>query len=73
MRKTSEKSLIHVKALGLHWQGRRLLCFEARDPEGRLLGGRPLGGTVEFDETARDAVIRELKDNRATRSPSSLI
>lgn len=48
--------------MGLHWRGPRLLAFEVYDHEGRLKGVRPLGGSVEFGESAKDAVIRELKE-----------
>lgn len=57
-----KSSVIRVKALGLHWRGPRLLAFEVYDHEGRLKGVRPLGGSVEFGETARDAVVREFKE-----------
>jgi hypothetical protein len=58
----SKSSVIRIKALGLHWRGRRLLAFEVYDQEGRLKGVRPLGGSVEFGESAKDAVIREFKE-----------
>jgi ADP-ribose pyrophosphatase YjhB (NUDIX family) len=57
-----KSSVICVKAFGLHWRGRRLLAFEVYDHEGRLKGVRPLGGSVEFGESAEDAVIREFKE-----------
>jgi len=50
---------IRFKALGLHWRGDRLLAAEVLDDAGRVKGVRPLGGTVEFGETAEAAVIRE--------------
>ena len=53
---------IRLKALGLHWRGDRLLAAEVRNDAGRLKGVRPLGGTVEFGETAADAVIREFRE-----------
>ncbi len=60
---TSCKSdIIRVKALGLHWRGSRLLVFEVYDSNGRVTGVRPLGGSVEFGEAAKDAVIREFKE-----------
>lgn len=55
----SKSSVIRIKALGLHWRGPKLLAFEVYDHEGRLKGVRPLGGGVEFGESAKDAVIRE--------------
>ncbi|MGV1987307.1 NUDIX hydrolase [Agrobacterium sp. 22-221-1] len=62
MTTTSKSSVIRIKALGLHWRGPRLLAFEVYDHEGRLKGVRPLGGSVEFGESAKDAVIREFKE-----------
>lgn len=53
---------IRVKALGLHWRDGRLLASEVHDDAGRVKGVRPLGGSVEFGEPARDAVIREFKE-----------
>lgn len=58
----SKSSVIRVKALGLHWQGSRLLAFEVYDHQGRLKGVRPLGGSIEFTESAKEAVIREFKE-----------
>lgn len=53
---------IRVKALGLHWRDGRLLAAEIYDDAGRIKGVRPFGGGVEFGETARNAVIREFKE-----------
>lgn len=53
---------IRVKALGLHWRGTRLLATEVQDDKGRIKGVRPLGGTVEFGETAEATVIREFQE-----------
>jgi hypothetical protein len=53
---------IRVKALGLHWRGDRLLAAEVLDDAGHVKGVRPLGGTVEFGETAEMAVIREFQE-----------
>lgn len=55
-------SQIRVKALGLHWRGGRLLAAEVYDDNGRIKGVRPLGGTVEFGEPARSAVVREFRE-----------
>lgn len=51
-----------MKALGLHWRGDRLLAAEVLDDAGHVKGVRPLGGTVEFGETAEEAVIREFQE-----------
>lgn len=53
---------IRLKALGLHWRGDRLLAAEVLDDAGRVKGVRPLGGSVEFGETAEAAVIREFQE-----------
>ena len=53
---------IRVKALGLHWRGGRLLASEVYDDEGRIKGVRPLGGSVDFGEHAKSAVLREFKE-----------
>lgn len=55
-------SRIRFKALGLHWREGRLLAAEVLDDAGRVKGVRPLGGTVEFGETAEAAVIREFRE-----------
>jgi hypothetical protein len=55
-------STIRFKALGLQWRGDRLLASEVYDDAGRLKGVRPLGGTVEFGETAEAALIREFQE-----------
>lgn len=53
---------IRLKALGLHWRGDRLLAAEVLDDAGRVKGVRPLGGSVEFGETAEAAVLREFRE-----------
>lgn len=53
---------IRFKAIGLHWRDGRLLAAEVMDDAGRVKGVRPLGGSVEFGETAEAAVIREFRE-----------
>ncbi len=53
---------IRVKALGLHWRQNRLLAARVYDDAGELKGVRPLGGTIEFGETAEDALVREFQE-----------
>lgn len=53
---------VRVKALGVPWRQDKLLAVEVRDDRGNLKGVRPLGGTVEFGETAKCAVMREFKE-----------
>ena len=55
-------SRIRFKALGLHWRNDCLLAAEVLDDACRVKGVRPLGGTVEFGETAEAAVIREFHE-----------
>ncbi|WP_282152882.1 NUDIX hydrolase [Ruegeria atlantica] len=53
---------IRVKVIGLHWRGDRLLAAEVPNDDGRIKGVRPLGGSVEFGETWRDALKREFRE-----------
>lgn len=53
---------IRVKALGLHWRGNSLLASRIYDDAGTLKGVRPLGGHVEFGETAEETVTREFRE-----------
>lgn len=53
---------IRVKALGLHWRSGRLLAAEIYNDAGEIKGVRPLGGAIEFGETAQEAVIREFQE-----------
>lgn len=53
---------IRFKVLGLHWREGRLLAAEVLDDAGRVKGVRPLGGSVEFGETAEAAVVREFRE-----------
>lgn len=39
-----------------------MLAAEVRNDAGQIKGVRPLGGSVEFGETVKDAVIREFKE-----------
>lgn len=49
-------------AICLIRQGDRLLLHEGVDRTNGRPFGRPLGGGVEFGETSRDAVIREIRE-----------
>ncbi|SEQ19670.1 NUDIX domain-containing protein [Loktanella sp. DSM 29012] len=53
---------IRFKALGLHWRGAAMLAAAVPDDDGRIKGMRPLGGSVNFGETAQAAVIREFRE-----------
>ncbi|PZO80614.1 MAG: DNA mismatch repair protein MutT [Mesorhizobium amorphae] len=60
-------SNIRLKALGLHWRDGKLLAAEVLNDAGHVKGVRPLGGTVEFGETAEAAVIREFEEELGLR------
>lgn len=62
----SKSSVMRIKALGLHWRGPRLLAFEVYDHEGKLKGVRPLGDSVKFGKSAKQAVIRDFKEEIET-------
>lgn len=49
-------------ALAVPRRGADLLVFEGYDPAGDETFYRPLGGGIEFGETAEDAVRRELRE-----------
>jgi len=53
---------IRTLAVGLAWNSRRLLVAEIADHSGRLIGVRPLGGSIEFGETREQALHREFKE-----------
>jgi len=53
---------IRVKAIGLLWNGPRLLVAEVENDRGDIKGVRPLGGTVEFGETWQTALKREFHE-----------
>ncbi len=53
------KQIIRPLSIGLIWRQRDLLLSRVFDDDGRTIGWRPLGGAIEFGETARDALKRE--------------
>ena len=53
---------ILVKARGLVWRDGLLLASEIYLDDGSIKGVRPLGGRLEFGETWRDALVRELDE-----------
>ncbi|MBV1855502.1 NUDIX hydrolase [Catellatospora tritici] len=55
-------SLIRPIALAVPRRGDDLLVFEYHDPTKDQVFYRPLGGGIEFGETAEDAVCRELRE-----------
>lgn len=58
---------IKIKALALIWQDDALLLSDIHDDSGRIIGMRPLGGSVEFSEPWRDALQREFLEELGTR------
>jgi ADP-ribose pyrophosphatase YjhB (NUDIX family) len=50
-----------AKALAVLWRGDELLLGFTHDASGRIYS-RPLGGGVEFGETAAQAVVREMQE-----------
>ncbi|MEO1095950.1 MAG: NUDIX hydrolase [Cyanobacteria bacterium J06638_28] len=57
-----KKPRIRPIAICVLRQGDRLLLHEGVDTTNGVQFGRPLGGGVEFGETSRDAVIREIRE-----------
>ncbi|AYG62442.1 hypothetical protein CCGE525_27070 (plasmid) [Rhizobium jaguaris] len=53
---------IRIKALGLHWRDGRVLAAEVYDDQERVVGVRPLDGSVEFGERSDAALQREFKE-----------
>ncbi|MEM9425923.1 MAG: NUDIX domain-containing protein [Pseudomonadota bacterium] len=53
---------IRAKALGLPFRGGRTLVAAVCTDDGSVTGWRPLGGTVEFGESAETTVVRELAE-----------
>ena len=53
---------IQMKALGLVWRDGLLLASEIHFDNGNEKSVRPLGGTLEFGKTWRDALVREFDE-----------
>jgi 8-oxo-dGTP pyrophosphatase MutT (NUDIX family) len=53
------RQAIRPVAIGLLWDDDRLLVAEVPNDDGSVKGWRPLGGGVEFGETAEAALKRE--------------
>ncbi|MBX2856621.1 MAG: NUDIX domain-containing protein [Rhodobacteraceae bacterium] len=51
-----------VIVIGVLVHNQRLLAMRVSDPQGRLIGARPLGGGVDFGETSSAALIREFRE-----------
>ena len=58
---------IKVKALGLAWNDGRLLVQEVYDRDNRMVGWRPLGGSIKTGESAKIAVVREFAEEIQTK------
>lgn len=50
---------IRAIAVALVYRGADVLVAAVKDDSGSIKGWRPLGGGIEFGETAEDAVVRE--------------
>ena len=53
---------IRVLVIGLAWRDDGLLAAEVTDDAGRIVGVRPLGGSVEFGERREEALAREFRE-----------
>ena len=53
---------VRPMALGLAWRGDQLLVFRVTDAAGKMKGVRPLGGQIDFLESARSALVREFAE-----------
>ena len=57
-----KRDYIRVKAIGLIRRNDQLLLEEVREPDGPLIGYRPLGGSIEFGEKSWEALEREFME-----------
>ena len=53
---------VRPMALGLAWRDDQLLVFRVTDAAGRTKGVRPLGGQIDFLESAQGALVREFAE-----------
>ena len=53
---------IRTVAVGLAWHRGRLLVSQIANDSGKVIGVRPLGGSIEFGETREQALHREFME-----------
>jgi ADP-ribose pyrophosphatase YjhB (NUDIX family) len=53
---------IRVIAIGLAWNSGRLLASEVTTDDGKVVGVRPVGGSIEYGETREQALHREFRE-----------
>lgn len=57
-----KRDYIRVKSMGIIRRGDELLLEDIRNPDGTLIGFRPLGGSIEFGEKSWEALEREFME-----------
>ncbi|MBF9050395.1 NUDIX domain-containing protein [Roseobacter sp. HKCCD9010] len=56
------RPVIRAVAIGVVWRDDRILVAAVTDDNGHIKGWRPLGGGIEFGETAEAALVREFAE-----------
>ncbi|SMX28751.1 pyrimidine (deoxy)nucleoside triphosphate pyrophosphohydrolase [Pelagimonas phthalicica] len=59
------RQTVRVISIGIFTREGQILAAPVHDDQGQIKGWRPLGGGVEFGETAKDTLIREIKEETA--------
>lgn len=53
---------ITCRALALIWRGPELLMIRVNEEDGDVRGYRPIGGGIEFGETSKETIKREIME-----------